>query len=502
MAARESSKHSLIARVLTVVLAVLAVALIGGTIFLHAFVQHNLSRNYLGSVAVLFNSFEEGVKGSLERGQMKTFLQLLHQQNEIEGVIDASLYDPQGRLDMSSTGGRQAEEQIAPTIMQRLSNLERYQDRQENHVRLYAPQPVVPDCVRCHLDWKVGENGGTLALSYDLSRLNETMRNLLVFLVAGCLSLLVLVSASIALVLNRMVSRPVNRVIDELIAGAGEVSDSSHQAADSSTSVAERASQQAAALEETSASIEELSSMTNKNADSADAANALMTEANQVMTEANLAMEQLTEAMGKITAANEETTKIIKTIDEIAFQTNLLALNAAVEAARAGEAGAGFAVVADEVRNLAMRAAEAARQTTALLETTNNRIERGAHLVDNTEQAFGKAADKTKKTADILAEIALASKEQSQGIKQITKAIHELDEATQHNAAEADQQSRLAGKMETQAEQLNHCVGTLINLIKGVEEGGGARGKGSEQQGDAESEFSLEEPPKRRLLGS
>ncbi len=462
-------QHSVITRVMTAVLVVLAVGLIGGTVFLHSFVKQRLTGNYLDSVHTIFDTFEDGVKGSLERGQMKTFLQLLYTQNEIDGIIDASLYDPAGHLNLSSTDSALAEREINPEIRQRLSAMTKIEEHRGNHLRIYGPQPVVPDCIRCHTDWRVGESGGTLAMSYDLSRLNATLRNLTLFLVIGCLTLLGLVSASIAYAMNRLISRPVDTLIDDLQASAGEVSHSAHQSASSGQNLADRASQQAAALEQTSASIEELSSMTTMNADSAASANNLMTEANQVMTEANQAMAQLTEAMREITSANEETSKIIQTIDEIAFQTNLLALNAAVEAARAGEAGAGFAVVADEVRNLAMRAAEAARQTTELLSTTNNRIKRGSHLVNNSDQSFKSAAHKAEETAGILREIATASKEQSQGIRHISMAINELDKATQDNATEAEQQSQLAQTMEEQADQLNQCVDTLITMIKGME---------------------------------
>ena len=196
---------------------------------------------------------------------------------------------------------------------------------------------------------------------------------------------------------------------------------------------------QASALEETSSSLEEMGAVTKNNSENASQADRLMHEASQIIEKANNSMARVINSMGSIGRASEEISKIIKTIDEIAFQTNLLALNAAVEAARAGEAGAGFAVVADEVRNLALRAAQAAKGTSELIETTVNKINDGTKLVAETNQAFSEVAVSTTRVGELVTEIAAASKEQAQGIEQINQAASEIDESNQRNALNAEE---------------------------------------------------------------
>ena len=183
----------------------------------------------------------------------------------------------------------------------------------------------------------------------------------------------------------------------------------------------------AATLEEASAALEEMSSLTKQNAQASNEANSLMGQANHTMDKASKAISGLTGSMTELSNASQETGKIIKTIDEIAFQTNLLALNAAVEAARAGEAGAGFAVVADEVRNLAMRAAEAAKNTASLIEGTISRIDQGSTLVEQTNETFRGMANGISKVAEMLDGISTASQEQSLGIEEINRAIAALE---------------------------------------------------------------------------
>jgi methyl-accepting chemotaxis protein len=265
----------------------------------------------------------------------------------------------------------------------------------------------------------------------------------------------------------RSITKPVQKIISGLNDGAEQVASASSQVSFSSQSLSEGSSDQAASIEETSSSLEEMSSMTNQNADNAGQADDLMREVNQVIHQANDSMAKLTGSMDEISKASEETSKIIKTIDEIAFQTNLLALNAAVEAARAGESGAGFAVVADEVRNLALRAADAAKNTASLIETTVIKTEDGTGLVVKTNDAFGAVADSTGKVGELVAEIAAASKEQAIGIEQINISVTDMDKVVQQNAAVAEESASASEEMSAQAEQMKGLMGQLMNLVEG-----------------------------------
>jgi methyl-accepting chemotaxis protein len=289
----------------------------------------------------------------------------------------------------------------------------------------------------------------------------------LIFIIFGAALLIGFGSLGLSYWMARSISRPIKSIAEGLNDGAQQVASASAQISSSSQSLAEGASEQAAGLEETSSSMEEMASLTRQNAENAGQANALMGDTYKVVEEANQAMKELTESMRDISSASEETGKIIKTIDEIAFQTNLLALNAAVEAARAGEAGAGFAVVADEVRNLAMRAAEAAKNTASLIEGTVKKIKNGSDIVDKTNQAFQKVAGGSRKVAELVGEIAAASNEQAQGIDQINKAVGAMDRVIQQNAANAEESASASEEMNAQAEQMKDFVGRLLNVIIG-----------------------------------
>jgi methyl-accepting chemotaxis protein len=265
--------------------------------------------------------------------------------------------------------------------------------------------------------------------------------------------------------------KPIVKVIAGLSGSAMNVSDVSTEVLSAANLVAEGSNSQASSIEETSASLEELSSMTKRNADNAIQAKAMMQESSQIIDKVNHHMEDMAKAMAGITKSSEETGKIIKTIDEIAFQTNLLALNAAVEAARAGEAGAGFAVVADEVRNLAMRSAEAAKNTSELIANTIQAVKKGNDLTVATQEAFKHNIESSVKINQLVEEIATASKEQSEGIENINVAITEIDKVTQSSAVYARQSSSAAEKMHQEVDDLNQHVNRHVMSLKAIVNG-------------------------------
>jgi len=292
---------------------------------------------------------------------------------------------------------------------------------------------------------------------------------------AGTLSfsmLLVLCGVSFAVVAGVAVSfiiiRRLNRALGDtagaLTSGATQIASASGQVSSTSQSLAEGASEQAASLEEISSSLEELASTTKQNALNAGAAKTAADEARGAAEHGSTEMDKMQQAMAAIHQSSSDISKIIKTIDEIAFQTNILALNAAVEAARAGEAGAGFAVVADEVRSLAQRCAVAARETTDKISDAAARSEVGAKLTTSVSGSLQEIVTKSREVDRLVAEVANASREQSAGIEQVNTAVTQMDQVTQSNAASAEE-AAAAEELNAQSAELHHAATELAALV-------------------------------------
>ncbi len=299
----------------------------------------------------------------------------------------------------------------------------------------------------------------------DIAKESQVALSMASSVMIGGLITALIIGCALAYFIARSITGPIKRIIESLTMGSEQTASAAGQVSSASQSLAQGASEQAAALEETTSSIEEMSSMVKQNAANANEATNLAASATADADTGTQAMGQMSKAIDDIKKSSDETAKIIKTIDEIAFQTNLLALNAAVEAARAGEAGKGFAVVAEEVRNLAQRSAQAAKDTANMIAESVKNADNGVSINKEVAQTLNKIAEGSRKVNDLVAEIAAASNEQAQGIDQINTAVGQMDQVTQSNAANAEESASAAEELSSQAEELNGMVGQLQAMV-------------------------------------
>lgn len=265
----------------------------------------------------------------------------------------------------------------------------------------------------------------------------------------------------------------------QITESADQVSSSAQQVMASSQALAQGSSEQAATLEETSASAEEINSMTHKNAENARSTASETESADHLLKETTQKLDQMIGSMNEINASSEKISRIIRVIDEIAFQTNILALNAAVEAARAGEAGMGFAVVADEVRNLSQRCAQAAKDTSTLIEESIVRSQDGKVRLDEVANCVRKVVDNASRIKVLAGEVHVGSQEQERGIEQIAKAVTQMQRVTQSTAASAEQGASAGEEMSAQASELQNAAKLLQELIGGAEQAGARAARSS-----------------------
>lgn len=388
-------------------------------------------------------------------------------------------------------------------------------NREKNEIVYARPIELTSDCLTCHGDpknsptgdgkdivgfpmenWNAGEVHGAFVLKAKLDRIDSVVASSFLHTLFWIVPITVAVIGGFYLLNRKLIVVPLTQAINQIDEISDQTSGSADHVSRASQSLATGASQQAASIEETSASLEEISSMTKRNTDNVQTAKQFAAET-RAAAEASVACTQemataihsiraasteMRTAMDGIKAAGADVTKIIKTIDEIAFQTNLLALNAAVEAARAGEAGAGFAVVADEVRSLAQRSATAAKETADLIAASMQRSEAGVTVTDKVAHAVEGVVVRTKELESKLneivskvqledqqvTEIAAASVEQNRGISEVNMSVNQMDKVTQSTAAAAEEIAASAEELNAQSTVLRGTVNSLRQLVSGA----------------------------------
>ncbi len=357
-------------------------------------------------------------------------------------------------------------------------------DHAANEILYARPIKLTSDCLACHGDpatsptkdgkdllgftmenWKTGEVHGAFILKSSLAPVEAVVMQGMIRSLSWVLPVTLGVGLGFYFMNRRYIVRPLGASIDQIQTASHETVAATAQISSASQSLAEGASQQAASLEETSASLEEMSAMTKRNADHAQQARTATGQARTVADTGSERMQQMQDAMKSIEVANTEITKILKTIDEIAFQTNILALNAAVEAARAGEHGSGFAVVAEEVRALAQRSAAAAKETAQRIEECVTKSHDGVRISGEVGSTFTEIQGHIRQLEDLVTQIANASSEQSQGIGQLNQATHEMDKVTQANAGSAEETAAACAQLGAQSATLNQAILSLQQLI-------------------------------------
>ena len=424
----------------------------------------------------LLREIKIAVEGSLQRGEYSKFMNFAKKQQELEEINEFSFFGREGKIELSSVNKRIGDGIDQKVWAEAQAKRDLIVHETEDILSLFQPLFVDADMKRLNPGWDVDSLYGVLYLEFSKEKINAALtqareisndamsRLIRIILILGTIGVAVMAIALLFFVVRPM-SKTLTGVIDAVQKRAEDLLNESNQLSSASQTMAEGTSQQASSLEQISASLEETTSMIRQTADNTKEANARASEAGSVAHDGGEKVGNMKDAIAKIQSSSDDIVKILKTIDEIAFQTNLLALNAAVEAARAGEVGKGFAVVADEVRNLALRSADASRDTAVLIEESRNNAENGVQVSAEVSETLENIIDSNKKVSHLIDEISSASSEQAQGIDQVNEGVSSMDKVAQRNAALAEEALASANQLSDHADDLNAIVDQLAKIV-------------------------------------
>jgi len=389
--------------------------------------------------------------------------------------LSKTLVDPLWDMEMDKINNvikaEMADKRVYAVLVEESGTVSTGRVRDENWEITETDKMIEGKFIRCKR--KLEKDGDSLGFVHVLNTpkfMEKALFRALIVVVFKMVFQNLLLIIALVIIIRQIIIKPLLAVIKGLNESSIQVDRATGLVNKSSGQLSESTASQASYVQETSSALEQLTAMSHKNSENAVEANEFIQKSSDVVSRSNESMNRVTDAMEDISNASAETQKIVKNIDEIAFQTNLLALNAAVEAARAGEAGAGFAVVADEVRNLAMRSAEAARNTASLIESTVKKVNEGSSLVKATYDDFAGVVDAVGKTKSLIGEISNANKEQFIGIDEINKALTEIDTITQQIAQVSSETSDASSDLSTLSTDMAYYVKSLSSMISGQQD--------------------------------
>lgn len=449
-----------------------------------------LKEQELENALNIFNSVDRAVAGSLERGEMEKFTKLIKAQKKIKGLLEFSLFDINGNVTHSSDASFIGSKLTGDIKEKLFSNNEMILKHTADSIDIYKPQRITGDCIRCHVNWEEGGAGGVTYFRFSNKALKtaglnsqKVMAKLKTTSLRSSFFSLFIIIALCVIVMTYFVRKFVGIPLGQFVgflklfekdegdltrripvktgdeigelgglfnAFIGKLNAVILKVQHVASSVRNEAHNQTESVREATSSVNEIASMTGQNSENAKNANKLMQKMLEEFLMAGDAMKLVIESIEELADKSDQTVKVIKNIDGIAFQTNLLSLNAAVEAARAGEAGIGFAVVAEEVGNLAKRSAEAAKNTSELIEATIQKTNSGKEQVEKAKTAFEKVEARLNKASILMSDIASSSSRQFQSIEDVNKLLKNMDRASEENNAQVKQLIKIVSMFKTE----------------------------------------------------